>query len=170
IASPTACKREVGAMSAQSRVEQILALAALALLVLGCFFVLRPFLSAILWAVILCFSTWPAYVWLLRNTGSATLAAVAMTGLVGAIFVLPFVLAGRRPAQAAARGTAAVKQLLQEGPPPPPAWTKDLPVIGSSLYDYWVGAQNDTVRFASDAWPYVTDGTNWVLQTAASLG
>ena len=157
-------------MSAQSRVEQILAMAALALIAFGCFFVLRPFLSSILWAVILCFSTWPAYTWMLRNIGSAALAAVAMTVLVGAIFVLPFVLVGPRLAQDAASATAAVKQLLQQGPPAPPDWTKDLPVIGSSLYDYWVGAQSDTVTFASDLWPYITDGTNWVLQSAASLG
>jgi predicted PurR-regulated permease PerM len=110
-------------MPAQSRVEQILAMVALALLVFGCFFVLRPFLSAILWAVILCFSTWPAYTWMLRNIGSATVAAVAMTLLVGAIFVLPFVLVGPRLAQDAASATAAVKQLLQQGPPAPPDWT-----------------------------------------------
>jgi predicted PurR-regulated permease PerM len=48
-----------------SRIEQIIALVALALLVLGVFFVLRPFLSAILWAIILCFSTWPLYTWVL---------------------------------------------------------------------------------------------------------
>ncbi len=157
-------------MSAQRRVEQILAMAALALIGFGCFFVLRPFLSSILWAVILCFSTWPAYTWMLRNIGSAAVAAVAMTVAVGAIFVLPFVLVGPRLAQDAANATAAVKQLLQQGPPSPPEWTKDLPVIGSSLYDYWIGAQSDTVRFASDLWPYITDGTNWVLQSAASLG
>ena len=70
-------------MSAESRVEQILAMVALALLAFGCFFVLRPFLSAIFWAVVLCFSTWPVYTWILRNIGSATVAAVAMTLLVG---------------------------------------------------------------------------------------
>jgi predicted PurR-regulated permease PerM len=157
-------------MSAQSRVEQILAMVALALLVFGCFFVLRPFLSAILWAVILCFSTWPAYTWMLRNIGSATIAAVAMTLLVAAIFVFPFVLVGPRLAQDAASATTAVNFLLEQGPPAPPDWTKDLPVIGSSLYDYWMGAKNDTVRFASDIAPYITQGTNWILQTAASLG
>ena len=99
------------------------------------------------------------------TSAAPTVAAVAMTVLVGAIFVLPFVLVGPRLAQDAASATAAVKQLLQQGPPAPPDWTKDLPVIGSSLYDYWIGAQNDTVRFASDLWPYITDGTNWVLQT-----
>ena len=157
-------------MSSRRRVEQILALAALALLAFGCFFVLRPFLSAILWAVILCFSTWPAYMWLLRNIGSAAVAAVAMTLLVASIFVLPFVLVGPRLAQDAASATAAVNRLIEQGPPAPPEWTKDLPVIGSSLYDYWVGAQGDTARFASDLRPYITEGTNWILQTAASLG
>src|SRR5499426_4738744 len=97
-----ACTHEVGLMPSGRRVEQILALAALALLAFGCFFVLRPFLSAILWAVILCFSTWPAYTWLLRNIGSATIAAVAMTLLAAIIFVLPFVLVGPRLAQDAA--------------------------------------------------------------------
>ncbi len=157
-------------MSSRRRVEQILALAALALLAFGCFFVLRPFLSAILWAVILCFSTWPAYTWLLRNIGSATIAAVAMTLLVAAIFVLPFVLVGPRLAQDAASATAGVNHLIEQGPPAPPDWAKDLPVIGSSLYDYWVGTQSDTARFASDVAPYITEGTNWILQTAASLG
>ncbi len=157
-------------MSSSRRVEQILALAALALLAFGVFFVLRPFLSAILWAVILCFSTWPAYTWLLRNIGSATAAAVAMTLLVAAIFVLPFVLVGPRLAQDASSATAAVNRLLEQGPPAPPDWTKDLPLIGSSLYDYWIGAQGDTARFASDLGPYITEGTNWVIQTAATLG
>lgn len=157
-------------MSSRRRVEQVLALAALALLVLGCFFVVRPFLSAILWAVILCFSTWPLYTWILRNVGSTTLAAVAMTLLAATIFVLPFVLVGPRLAADAASATSAVNQLIEQGPPPPPEWTADLPLIGSSLHDYWLGAQKDTARFASDARPYITEGTNWVLQTAASLG
>jgi predicted PurR-regulated permease PerM len=152
------------------RVEQILALTALALLVFGCFFVLRPFLTAILWSVILCFSTWPAYTWVVRNVGSPTIAAIAMTLLVASIFVVPFVLVGPRLAQDAASATAAVHQLIVKGPPAPPDWAKDLPLIGSSLYDYWVSTQSDTARFASDLGPYVDEGTNWVLQTAASLG
>ena len=152
------------------RVEQFLALAALALLVLGCFVVLRPFLSAVLWAIILCFSTWPAYMWIVRNIGSTTLAAVIMTLVAASLFVLPFVLVVPRLAQDAASATAALNQLVEQGPPPPPDWTKDLPLIGSSLHDYWLSAQSDTARFASDARPYINEGTNWILQTAATLG
>jgi hypothetical protein len=40
------------------RIETGVTLAVLALLVIGCFVVMRPFLSAILLAVLFCFSTW----------------------------------------------------------------------------------------------------------------
>ena len=35
--------------------------AAVAFLALGCLLILRPFISAGLWAAILCFSTWPLF-------------------------------------------------------------------------------------------------------------
>lgn len=157
-------------MPTSKRVEQIVALTALALLALGCFFVLRPFLSAILWAIILCFSTWPLYMWFLDKSGRATIAAIAMTILVAAVFVLPFVLIGPSMARDIGAAAQAVTQLLAQGPPAPPEWTKDLPVIGSTLYDYWIAAQSDTAQFAADLKPYINQATNWLLTTGASLG
>ncbi len=44
-------------------IEQVLGISALLLLAIGCAIMLRPFLSALLWAAILCFSTWPIYRW-----------------------------------------------------------------------------------------------------------
>jgi predicted PurR-regulated permease PerM len=156
--------------SSSRRVEQIVALAALGLLALGCFFVLRPFLSAILWAIILCFSTWPLYLWFLRNTRNATIAAIAMTILVAAIFVLPFAIIGPGLAQDIVAVAASVNRMLEEGPPAPPDWARDLPLIGSSLYDYWVSAQTDTAAFAADLRIYINQATNWLLETGVTLG
>ena len=56
-------------MISTSRVERIAGLALLSLLAVGSLVVLRPFMSALLWAVILTFSTWPIYAWLLRALG-----------------------------------------------------------------------------------------------------
>src|SRR4051812_20308569 len=62
-----------------SRSEQYTRAAAVALLILGCVLVLAPFLGAILFAGVLCLSTWPAYAWLRdRWKGRATLAALAL--------------------------------------------------------------------------------------------
>ena len=46
-------------MDAQ-RIEQYVRIAAVALLALGCVLVRKPFLGAILFAAVLCMSTWPA--------------------------------------------------------------------------------------------------------------
>ena len=47
--------------SLDTRLEQKLGWIILALVLGGCLLVLLPFVSALLWAVVLCFSTWPLY-------------------------------------------------------------------------------------------------------------
>jgi predicted PurR-regulated permease PerM len=66
---------------------------ALLLLVGSCLLILRPFVSALLWAAVLCFSTWPLYeraLWLVR--GRRTLAASLMALAMILVVLLPFVL------------------------------------------------------------------------------
>ena len=43
------------------RIQYVLGINGLMLLAIGCALVLWPFLSAILWAAVICFSTWPIY-------------------------------------------------------------------------------------------------------------
>ena len=75
----------------ENRFEQYARIAAVALLVVGCFLVLQPFLGAILFAGILCFSTWPVFVRLRERLGGRSwLAAVALL-VFGAFLILqPF--------------------------------------------------------------------------------
>jgi predicted PurR-regulated permease PerM len=153
-----------------TRAEQLRWLAALVLLVVGCFVVLRPFLSAILWAVILCFSTWPAYAWLLRRSGSATLASTAMTILIAGVLLLPFLLIGRSLAGDIATVAAMTSRLLADGPPAPPDWIQDLPVVGLWLYDYWLSVKSDSTTLAADLRAPVAQAKNWLLKSGASLG
>ena len=53
-------------MNSENRFEQIAGMAILSLLVIGCFVVLRPFVSALLLALILSYSTFPVYAWFER--------------------------------------------------------------------------------------------------------
>jgi predicted PurR-regulated permease PerM len=152
------------------RVEQLRWLAALAVLVVGCFIVLRPFLSAILWAVILCFSTWPAYAWLLRRLGSAAIAGIAMTILIAGAVLLPFLLIGHSLARDVAVVAAMAGRLVAEGPPAPPVWIQDLPVVGLWLHDYWVSVKSDSATLAADLRAPIAQARNWLLKTGASLG
>ena len=59
-------------------IENWITLALLTLLVGGCYLVLAPFLSAVLWAIVLCCTTWPAFRRLVRVMhGRSGLAAAA---------------------------------------------------------------------------------------------
>jgi predicted PurR-regulated permease PerM len=79
----------------QKTIEQIAGLAIIGGIVVGCGFVLRPFISAILWAAILCFATWPLHELFLRWLhGRRTLAAAMMTAVLSLVLIIPFVVAG----------------------------------------------------------------------------
>ena len=63
---------------------------ALLLLALGCTVVLWPFLSSLMWAAVICFSTWPIYRRCERLLGGRRgLAAALMTLLVTLVLVAP---------------------------------------------------------------------------------
>jgi predicted PurR-regulated permease PerM len=77
------------------RIEVIASIVVVSLIILGGLLVLRPFITAILWAGILTFSTWRGFQWLLdRLKGRRGLAAGIMTFLISVVLVVPFVVVG----------------------------------------------------------------------------
>ncbi|HKM47890.1 MAG TPA: AI-2E family transporter [Terriglobales bacterium] len=111
-----------------------------AVVVLGllCLLVLRPFISAALWAVILCFTTWPLFLRLEELVGGRrTLAALIATSLLAAVIVVPVAILGATLADNVPALISASQKLIQEGPPSPPDWVASVPQIGSHVADYW---------------------------------
>jgi predicted PurR-regulated permease PerM len=122
----------------QRLIESLSAAAALSFLAIGCFLVLRPFLSALMWAVILCYATWPASHWLERRLGGRrTLTATLMTLAVATILVLPFVVVGFTLAENVSAWSQAIREWAARGLPPPPDWVADLPMFGAELAARW---------------------------------
>ncbi|GBQ31844.1 transporter [Gluconacetobacter azotocaptans DSM 13594] len=104
----------------------------------GCGAILYPFMSALLWAAILTFSTWPIHV-RLRQRSSPVLAALGMTILSALVVVLPFGLVVSSSI-ADLPGTienlvATVTQSVHL--PPPPLWLSRIPHFGHDLADTW---------------------------------
>jgi predicted PurR-regulated permease PerM len=104
----------------------------------GCAFVLQPFFSAILWAAILVFSTWPVFEWLrlhlrVRRGGAAALM-VLLTALVT---VLPLALAAPDGAGDVAHLRDSLAGLFNSHLPASPHWLRQVPLIGPTLSDYW---------------------------------
>src|SRR5919106_584850 len=153
------------------RIEVIASIVLLALLVIGCFVILRPFLAALAWALILAITTWPAYQWIeARFGGRRTLAALLMTTLLALAFLLPFAIAAPRLAQNVAALASEGRALLEEGPPEPPSWVAGLPVVGPHIAAYWQDSITDLDQFTDEIAAYVPAATGWLLGVLRSLG
>ena len=108
------------------------------LLGLLCLLVLRPFISAALWAVVLCFTTWPMFLRLEEMLGGRrTLSSLIATLFLAAIIILPVAILGATLADNVSGLVSASQRLIEEGPPNPPDWVASVPLVGSHIADYW---------------------------------
>jgi predicted PurR-regulated permease PerM len=154
-----------------SKLEQSIGWIVLFVLLAGCLLVLRPFISALLWAVVLCSSSWPIYSRLLCWFGNRrTLAALAMTLGMILIVLLPFLIVGSTLADNVQDLTAATKNMIADGPPAPPAWLAKVPVFGQSATDYWLSLAADTSKIWPEAQRLIEPASSWLLKGGLALG
>jgi predicted PurR-regulated permease PerM len=120
-----------------STIQAAIAIVAMGLLALGCVLVLVPFFSAILWGILLCFSTWGIYCGLKRTLGGrSSLAALAMTLMLAAVVVGPFIIVGSSLADNVTDMIQVIRHSAASGPPALPQWLNEFPVIGPRVHDY----------------------------------
>jgi len=153
-----------------SRIDQTLTLVVLALLIVGCFLVLRPFMTALLCAAILCTTAWPLYQRLVvRLKGHASLAALVMVLLIAVVLIAPFIVVGATIADNADRVAVWWGQLLATGPPDPPEWVAQLPFVGSAIADYWASMAHDTAQLVDEIRKYVEPARKIALASGATF-
>jgi predicted PurR-regulated permease PerM len=110
--------------------------AAILLLTLGCLYVLRPFLAAILFAAAVVISSWPLYLRLRRRMhGRRTLAALTMTLTLTLLVVIPLALVAYNLADNAAAAFDELRK-LSAGDLHPPAWVRSIPLAGEQMDTY----------------------------------
>jgi predicted PurR-regulated permease PerM len=123
------------------------------------------------WSLILTLTTWPVFAWLeTRLGGRRTLAALIMTTVLSVALVLPFALVGPRLAQNISLLASEGRALLQEGPPGPPAWLDEIPIIGTHAQAYWLEYAPDFETLASQMAVYIPATTTWLLAVLAAFG
>ncbi len=145
-------------------VERGLLLVVLALLIVGCFLVLRPFLSALLWAMIFCFATWPLYARLtVALKGRPSLAAALMTIMVALVVLAPFAVIGLSLVDDARGFIDATRWTLTEGLPAPPAWVERIPLVGPRARAYWQGFTGDSARLRIELKRAIEPVGSWLL-------
>lgn len=135
-----------------NRFEQNARVAAIALLVIGCFLVVRPFLAALLFAAVLCLSTWPAFRWLKdRLGGRESLTALAFALGMLLVIAMPVALAAHSLITHSAQAIDWARGMLDRGPFELPGWVTAIPVAGAWIDDYWhklLGSREEIVALA----------------------
>ena len=130
------------------KTEPLLGGVALLLLLAGCFFVLRPFMTALVWAMILAYSLHPMQRMFTRwFRGSRTLAACLVTLTVTIVVVGPVVLIGMSIAQDGKDLAVATRNWFMTVPEQPPVWVDQMPVFGPEIKGYWKGFAEDRKRW-----------------------
>jgi predicted PurR-regulated permease PerM len=122
----------------------------------GCVLVLYPFFSALLWAGILVFTTWPVCDWLhqqLRLRRGA--AAGVMVALTAVTIVLPLALAAPSGANDVNHLREVIEDALRAGLPGAPDWVYAIPAVGQTLGDLWNRWAADISVMVEALGPYV---------------
>jgi predicted PurR-regulated permease PerM len=131
------------------RIEQIVQVAAIVLLTVGCLVVLKPFLGALLASAILCFSTWPIYRYIENKVGGrGWLAALIMTLLILFVLVVPLALIALSFRDDVPQLIENVRVALAHGIPAPPDWVRSLPLFGGQIDAAWRDLSNSPATLA----------------------
>lgn len=113
-------------------------IALVALIIVGAAWVLAPFLAALLFAAILCLTTWPLFAWIeTRLKGRTTLAALLTTLLLAVAVLLPMSYLAASIADGVSQLLALLRPWFESRDHAPPAWLASLPLVGGELDAYW---------------------------------
>jgi predicted PurR-regulated permease PerM len=117
--------------------KQLAQISLITLLILGCLLVLYPFLAAVLFAAVVCVTTWPVYSRLRHAFGGRdTLAASVMTLILIFGMLTPTILLAASLGETMHGFVEKIIPWLHEGLGAPPEWLAKLPA-GQQIADYW---------------------------------
>jgi len=154
-----------------------LARRALQLLFLGAliatsFWILRPFLPALAWAVMIAVATWPLLLHLQAWLGGRRTPAVAvMTLVLLLILVVPLFFGIAAIVENTERIAGWSKSLATLTIPQPPGWVETLPLIGAKVAARWrhlaaLAPDEIVPRLA----PYLQSLVLWFVRQVGSIG
>ena len=152
--------------------QTTLAVLFIGILIAASFWVMRPFLSALIWATMVVVATWPFMIRVQAWLGGKRSRAVAvMTLSLLLMLLVPLSLAIITLVDNADQIVGWSKWLAETRVPPPPDWVVGIPLIGAKLQQFWQQFVADGLHdFAAKLAPYASEITKWFTAEVGSLG
>lgn len=133
--------------------------------------VLAPFWSALFWAAVLSFASWPLMRVLTRLLGGRQATAAGLLTLVWTLLVaVPLIMLGLNLADHIKGLTSLLKDFQVDGLPPAPAWLVNVPLVGDSLLSFWQTIDQQGAALFATVQPYLGQVGNWLLARSARIG
>ena len=151
-------------------VEPVLRIGALGLLIYACVILIWPFVSILVWSVVLAVALYPLFkrisFWL---GGRPRLAAAVVTVLSLLVVIGPatWLTLGLIDS---VRTISDQFDLSKMSLPPPPAGVKTWPIIGEQLYQFWDLASTNVTSALAELAPYLKPVGSSLLSIAGDAG
>lgn len=153
------------------RLRQYAQLAAITIIVIGCYLVLQPFIPAILFAAVVCSASWPLYVWLRKRLWqNATLASLAMSLLLIVVVIGPSLLLAANLSDKVTMLAETIKAGLDGGPLLPPDWLVRVPLVGDIAAQYWTQIATSGESLASQSKGLLEPARGFLIATGKAAG
>ena len=151
-----------------------LSIGTIALLIVSTAWIVRPFVSAFLWATVIVISTWPLLVSLqARLWGKRGLATTVMTLALLFVLLVPLGFSVITLLGHTDQIVQGVSSLDTMGMPAPPAWLASIPLVGDKIMASWEQlASKGPGAVTAQALPYAKSFVAWFatqLGGAASM-
>jgi predicted PurR-regulated permease PerM len=154
----------------QRGVDLAIRLTLLAIIVVSCYNIFRPFLTPVVWGIIIGVALYPAHVKLRKLVGGRNrLAGVIFIVVSLALVIVPTWML----TESLIEGTVEMGQKLQQGEviiDPPPDKVKTWPVVGERLYATWDAANRNLEGLLMKLEPQLKTIGAWLIHTFTDFG
>ncbi len=152
-------------------VRWTLAVLFIGILITASIWILRPFLTALVWATMIVVTTWPLMLGMEKRLwGKRGLTVTVMIVGLLLLFVIPFTLAVVSIIERSDEIVAGARSLAAYTLPPPPEWVEKLPLVGARVVAQWrrlaTGGQAEMIARLT---PYVQKIVSWSVAQAGSI-
>jgi len=155
----------------RTKLEQNLSWGILALLAIGCLLIVWPFATALLWAAVLSYATWPLYQRLLALLrGRRALAAFLLSAAMVLAVLLPIGIVGLTLGENVRELATATRRWLDEGLPAAPQWLGKVPLVGQTAAERWNGLAGDGAALVERAKTLIEPAATLLLTAGLKLG
>lgn len=157
-------------LSLSKVIEIIIPLVLILLLMIWCFNIVAPFITPIVWGIVIAIGCYPIFLWLIKKTNLGNgLGATLFTLLMLVSLITPTVILTGVMFEDAQMLTKNLQNESFSIPAPPDA-VGDLPLIGEKLEAFWTRASEDPASTLGQLEPQLKALGKWMLHTATGAG